>query len=96
MARYVQECLCLPSDKDMAETIEKGGIQECGIDRRHIKIANIIYGPARAAVEGKTVQRKNKMPRDSSMLLGIPQVSSKDMDMCHWALMCYTLTNAPM
>ena len=72
MARYVQECLCLPSDKDMADAIEKGGIQECGIDQRHIKIANIIYGPARAAVEGKTVQRKNKMPRDSSMMLGIP------------------------
>ena len=72
LARYVQECLCLPSDKDMADAIEKGGIQECGIDRRHIKIANIIYGPARAAVEGKTVQRKNKMPRESSMMLSIP------------------------
>ena len=72
LARYVQEYLCLPSDRDLADAIEKGGIQECGIDRRHIKIANIIYGPAKAAIEGKTVQRKNKIPRDTSMMLGIP------------------------
>ena len=57
---------------DMADAIEKGGIQEWGIDCRHIKIANILYGPAKAAIEGKTVQRKNKMPRETSMLLGIP------------------------
>ena len=72
LARYIQECLCLPSDDDLADSIDKGGVQECGIDRRHIKIANIIFGPAKAAVEGKTVQRKNKMPRDSSMILSIP------------------------
>ena len=72
LARYVQQCLCLPSDNDLADAIEKGGFQECGVDRRHIKIANIIYGPARAAVEEKSVQRKNKMPRESSMLLNIP------------------------
>ena len=45
LARYVQEYLCLPSDVDLADAIEKGGIQEYGVDRRHIKIANIIYGP---------------------------------------------------
>ena len=60
LARYVQECLCLPSDVDLADVdlanaIEKGGIKECGIDQRHIKIANIIYGLAKAAIEGKTV-----------------------------------------
>ena len=64
--------MCLPSDVDLADAIGKGGIQECGINRRHIKIANIIYGPAKAAIEGKTVQRKNKMPCDSSMILSIP------------------------
>ena len=67
-----KECLCLPSDIDLADAIEKGGIQEYGVDRRHIKIANIIYGPTRAAIEGKSVQRKKKMPRESSMLLSIP------------------------
>ena len=72
LAWYVQECLYLPSDVDLADAIEKGGIQECGIDWRHTKIANIIYDPAKAAIEGKTVQRKNKIPRDSSMLLIIP------------------------
>ena len=51
LARYIQECLCLPSDIDFADTIDKGGIKECGIDRRHIKIANIIFGPAKAAIE---------------------------------------------
>ena len=72
LARYVQECLCLLSDTDLADAIDKGGIQECGIEQKHIKIANVIYGPAKAAIEGKTVQRKNKMPCESSMLLSIP------------------------
>ena len=62
LARYIQECLCLPSDKDFAEAIDTGGIKECGIDKRHIQIANIILGPTKAAIDGKTVQRTNKMP----------------------------------
>ena len=41
LAKYIQECLCLPSDKNIAEAIDTGGIKECGIERRHIKIANI-------------------------------------------------------
>ena len=65
LARYIQKCLCLPSDKDFAEVIDTSGIKECGIDKRHIKITNIILGPAKAAIEGKTVQQTNKMPRDS-------------------------------
>ena len=72
LARYIQECLCLPSDVDFADAIEKGGIKECGVDRRHIKIANIVLGPAKASIEGKTVQRTNKMPRDSDMITGVP------------------------
>ena len=72
LARYIQDCLCLPSNVNLSDAIDKGEIKECGIDRRHIKIANVIFGPAKAAVEGKTVQRKNKIPRDSSMILNIP------------------------
>ena len=72
LARYLQECLCLPSDKDFAVAIDTGGIKECGIDRRHIKIANIIHGPAKAAMEGETVQRTNKMPRDSGLITNFP------------------------
>ena len=72
LERYIQECLYLPSDKDFAEAIDTGGINECGIDRRHIKIANIILGPAKTTVEGKTVQRTNKMPRDSGLITHIP------------------------
>ena len=67
LAQYIQECLCLPSDDDLADWIDKGGVQECGIDHRHIKIVNVIFGPAKATVEEKTVQRKNKMPRDSEV-----------------------------
>ena len=72
LARYIQKCMGLPSDVDHADAIDKGGVKECGIDRRHIKIANIIYGPAQVAVEGKTVQRKNKMVHDSSLITNIP------------------------
>ena len=32
LAQYIQECLCLPSDDDLAYSIDKGGVQECGID----------------------------------------------------------------
>ena len=60
LAQYIQECLCLLSNVDLTDAIDKGGIKECGIVRRHIKIANIIFGPAKVAVEGKTVQRKTR------------------------------------
>ena len=43
-------------------------IKECGNDRKHIKIANIILGPAKATIEGKT----NKIPRDSGLITHIP------------------------
>ena len=68
LARYIQDCLCLPSDRDFADNIETGGIKECGIDRRHINVANEIFGPNEHALYGKTVQRPNKMPRDSSSI----------------------------
>ena len=66
LARYIQECLCLPSDKDFSHGLETGGIKECGVDRRHINIANEIYGPSKHAVEGKSVQRTNRMPRENT------------------------------
>ena len=72
LARYLQECLCLPSSKDFAAAIDTGVIKECGIDRRHIKIADIIHGPAKAAIKGKPVQRTNKMPRDSGLITNLP------------------------
>ena len=31
LAQYVQECLCLPSDNDLADLIDKGGVQESGL-----------------------------------------------------------------
>ena len=35
LACYIQEYLCLPSDIDLADAIDKGGIKKCGIDRRY-------------------------------------------------------------
>ena len=72
LARYIQECRCLLSDINFADAIDKGGIKEYGVIRRHIKIANIIFGPVKAAIEGKTAQRKNKIPRDNSLITDIP------------------------
>ena len=72
LARYIQECLYLPSDIDFADAINKGGIKEWRVDRKHIKIGNIIFGPTKTAIEGKTVQRKNKIPRDCSLITHIP------------------------
>ena len=70
--RYIQNVLCLPSDVNFADTLDKRGIQECGIDKRHIQIANIIWGPPKASIEGTAVQRTNKIPRDSSVITCIP------------------------
>ena len=66
LARYIQECLCFSSEKDFAEAIDTGGIKECGIN------INIILGPVKAAIEGNTVQRTDKMPRDSGLITHIP------------------------
>ena len=38
LARHIQECLCLLSDKDFSNGLETGGIEECGVDCRHIKL----------------------------------------------------------
>ena len=72
LVRYIQEYLCLPSDKDFAKSIDTGGSKECGVDRRHIKIDNIILGPAKVTIEGKIVQQTNKMPRNSGLITHIP------------------------
>ena len=72
LARYIQESLCLPSDNDFANVIDKGGIKECGVDRRYIKLANIVLGPAKTVIEGKTIQRTNKMPRDIGLITHNP------------------------
>ena len=45
---------------------------ECCVDRRHIKIANIILRPAKAAIERKPIQKKHKMPRDSNLITHVP------------------------
>ena len=71
LARYIQDCLCLPSDEDFANGLETGGIKECGVSRRNINIANAIFGPNKHSVQGKTVQRTNNMPRED-YVLGVP------------------------
>ena len=74
LLRYIQECLCLPADVDLANGLDSGVIQECGVDRRHVKIANEIYGPNKHALEGKTVQKTNSMVRDSSYIEASPSI----------------------
>ena len=32
LARFIQECLYLPSDKDYTAATDTGGLNECGID----------------------------------------------------------------
>jgi hypothetical protein len=71
LARYIRDCLCLPSDEDFANGLETGGIKECGVSRRNIIIAKAIFGPNKHSVEGKTVQRTNNMPWDD-YVLGVP------------------------
>ena len=72
LVRYIQECLYLPSDEYFTEAIDTGAIKECGIDRRHINIANIILGPTNAAIEGNIVQQIKKMQRNNGLITHIP------------------------
>ena len=74
LARYIQEFLCLPFDTNLVNGLDSGGIKECGIDRRHVKIANEIYGPNKHALQDKTVQRTINMPRDSSYIVINPSI----------------------
>ena len=60
--------MCLPADIDLANGLGIGVIQEWGVDRRHLYIANEIYGSNKHALQGKTVQRVNSIQRDSSYL----------------------------
>ena len=63
-----------PSDLDLANGIENGNIQDCGFDCGHIKIANEIEGPSKHVIAGKSVQRKSKMPRESSRMSIPPSI----------------------
>ena len=65
LARYIQECLCSPFNKDFLGDLGTGGTKECGVDHRHINIASEIYGLSKHAMDGKSFQKPNKMPRDS-------------------------------
>jgi hypothetical protein len=68
LARDIQNRLVLPSDVDFANSLENGTIQECGINRRDIRIAKDIFGPNGNSLEGKTVQRKSKLARSDEVL----------------------------
>ena len=69
LVRYIQKCLCLPADLDLANSLDTSGvIQDCEIDQCHVTIANEIYGHNKHALQGKTLQRANTMLKDSSYL----------------------------
>ena len=68
LARDIQNRLALPSDVDLANSLENGTIPECGINRRDIRIAKDIFGPNGNSLEGKTVQRKSKLARSDEVM----------------------------
>jgi hypothetical protein len=71
LARDIQNRLMLPSDIDLAHSLENGTIQECGINQHDIRIAKDIFGPNSNSLEGKTVQCKSKLVW-SDEALGVP------------------------
>ena len=88
LARYIQERLCLLFDMNLSNGLESGGIQEWGVDQRHVKIANEVYGPSKHALQqgNKTVQQGNNVRRDSSYI-GITRNILDITRKCHWGLM---------
>ena len=51
---------------------ENRGVKECEVDCRHINIASKIYGLSKHALEGKSVQKPNKMPPRDSTTTNLP------------------------
>lgn len=54
--RELQNCLCLPSNKDLIFAIENGIINDPGITRRSVCLTNKIFGPNKFSCKGKAVQ----------------------------------------
>lgn len=59
--RNLQEHLGYPSDKDFANAIDYNMLGTCEFNRRDIRIARKIFGPCRAALQGKWTKRGSKM-----------------------------------
>ena len=55
-ARELQNCLCLPSIEDLIFAIENRIINDPGITRRNVCLANKILGPNKCSCKGKAVQ----------------------------------------
>lgn len=77
LARYIQECSCLPSNEDFSNGLETRGIKEYGVGHKHINIVSGIYGLSKHAVEGKSVQKTNKMSQDSTTTNLPPSILQK-------------------
>jgi hypothetical protein len=65
--RDLQEALACPSDFDLANAIEHNVIGNNPFTRRDVRIAKKIFGPDIAAMKGKTVKRKSKMPQEDDI-----------------------------
>ena len=70
--RELQERLGFPSNIDLAKAIEYNTLGTCQFNIRDIRIASLIFGPYRAAIEGKSTQSKNKMDRQDKVLEDVP------------------------
>jgi hypothetical protein len=64
----IQNRRVLPSDVDFTNSLENGTLQECGINRRDIRIAKDIFGPNGNSLERKIVQRKSKLARSDEVM----------------------------
>jgi hypothetical protein len=63
----LQEILGCPSDVDLANAVEHSVIGNNPFTGRDVRISKKILGPDVPAMEGKTVKRKSKMPREDEI-----------------------------
>ena len=70
--RELQEKLGFPSYVDLARAIEYNVLGTYQFNRRDIRITNKIFGSSKAAIEGKSTQRKSKMDRQDQVVEDVP------------------------
>jgi hypothetical protein len=80
--RDLQEAIACPSDFDLANAVEHIVIRNNPFTRRDVRIARKIFGPDVPAMKGKTVKRKNKMPREDD-ISDIPPNIMKEYSQVH-------------
>ena len=70
--RNLQERLGFPSDTTLAKAIAYDVLGTFQFNRRDIRIANIIWGPSKGSLKGKSTARKGKMDSQDKVVEDIP------------------------